>query len=151
MHGNTDMTKENMTKLKIKNTYVPRLFGKPSLFTKIKLKWPLSKGNHFKIYFRLECRRNRGSRQDFHGVFFFEDRILINPDHFVTYRLMITYLSNKNKQFTSKHEAKKYRHEHWLIRTKLRNKTTNRACIRLSFFCYFSMDSNKQNKLVNNN
>ena len=30
--------REIMTKLEIKNTYVPRLFDKPSLFTKKKLK-----------------------------------------------------------------------------------------------------------------
>ena len=38
MDDNTNMTKETTTKLKIKNTYVPRLFDKPSLFTKNKLK-----------------------------------------------------------------------------------------------------------------
>ena len=30
------------------------------------------------------------------------------------------------------------------------NKTTNRACIELSFFAIFSMDSIKQNTLENN-
>ena len=37
---------------------------------KINLKRPLSRGNHFKIYFRLECRKNRGSRQNFHEIHF---------------------------------------------------------------------------------
>ena len=57
-----------MTKLKIKNTYVPRLFDKPSYLTKINLKKPLSRGSHFKIYFRLEYRRNYESRQNFHEI-----------------------------------------------------------------------------------
>ena len=104
---------------------------------KIKLKWPLSRDSHFNIYFHLECWRNWASRQDFHRVSFSKNRILIKSDHFVTYYLMITYLSNKNKQFTSKHGGKKHRYEHRLIRTKVRNKTTNRACIRLFLFCYF--------------
>ena len=50
---------------------------------KINLKRPISKGNRSKIYFRLEYRGNQGSRQDFHGTLFFEDRLLINPNHFV--------------------------------------------------------------------
>ena len=76
------------------NTYVSRLFDKPSLFTKINLKRPLSRGSRFKIYFHLECQGNRGSRQNFHEILFLKDRILINPDHFVTYYLIITCLSN---------------------------------------------------------
>ena len=59
MHDNTNMTKETTTKLKIKNTYVPGLFNKSSLFTKIKLKRPLSRGSHFNIYFRLEWGEDR--------------------------------------------------------------------------------------------
>ena len=80
-----------------KNTYVLGLFGKPSLFTKSKLKETLTRGSRFKIYSHLECRGNRGSRQIFHEIPFSKDRILINLDHFVTYHLMITCLSNKNK------------------------------------------------------
>ena len=38
VYDNTNMTKENVIKLKIKNTYVSELFGKPSLFTKSKIK-----------------------------------------------------------------------------------------------------------------
>ena len=37
---------------------------------KINLKRPLSRGSHFKIYFRLECQGNRGSRQNFHEILF---------------------------------------------------------------------------------
>ena len=44
------------------------LFGKPSYLTKITLKKPLSRGSRFKIYFYLECRGNRGSRHNFHGI-----------------------------------------------------------------------------------
>ena len=51
-----------------KNMYVPGLFDKPSLFTKITLKKPLSRGSRFKIYFRSERRGNRGSRLNFHGI-----------------------------------------------------------------------------------
>ena len=40
MHGNTNATWNNAIKLQLKSTYVPRLFGKSSLFTKIKLKRP---------------------------------------------------------------------------------------------------------------
>ena len=70
MHGNTDMTWNNTIKLWLRNTYAPRFFRKSSFFTKIKLKWSLSRGSHFNIYFCLECRGNRGSRQNFHEFFF---------------------------------------------------------------------------------
>ena len=75
-----------MPKLKTKNTYVPRSFGKLSYLTKINLKKPLSRGSRFKIYFCLERRRNYGSRQNFHEIPFFKDRILINSEHFVSYQ-----------------------------------------------------------------
>ena len=68
MHGNTNVTKENMTKIRLKNTYVPGSFSKPSYLTKINLKKPLSRGSRFKIYFRLERRGNYGSRQNFHEI-----------------------------------------------------------------------------------
>ena len=67
MHGNTIVIK-NYGIIKIKNTYVPRLFDKPSYFTKINLKKPLSRGSRFKICFRLKRRENRGSRLNFHGI-----------------------------------------------------------------------------------
>ena len=67
MHGNANLTKENMTK-QTKKMYVPGLFDKPSYLTKINLKKPLSRGSRFKIYFCLECRENRGSRLNFHGI-----------------------------------------------------------------------------------
>ena len=54
--------------IKNKNTYVPKLFDKPSYLTKITLKKPLSRGSHFKIYFCSERRENRGSRLNFHGI-----------------------------------------------------------------------------------
>ena len=57
---------------------------------RINLKRPLSRGSRFKIYFRLECRGYRGTRQNFHEIYFSKDRILIKSDHFVTYHSMIT-------------------------------------------------------------
>ena len=69
MHDNTIVIK-TMTELKSKNTYVPRLFDKPSYLTKITLKKPLSRGSRFKIYFRLERQGNRGSRLNFHEISF---------------------------------------------------------------------------------
>ena len=93
--ANTNMTKETTTKLKIKHTYVSGLFDKLSLFTKINLKKPLSRGSRFKIYFHLKGRGNRGSHQNFHGIHFSKDRILIKSDHFITYHLMTTCLSKK--------------------------------------------------------
>ena len=59
-----------MTKLETENTNVPGLFSKLSYLTKITLKKPLSRGSRFKIYFRLERRKNRGSRLNFHGILF---------------------------------------------------------------------------------
>ena len=35
----------------------------------------------------------------------------------------------------------KRKHEHWLIRTEMQNKITNRARIELSFFVLFSVDA----------
>ena len=133
-----------------RNTIVLKLFSKSSFFTKIKLKRPLFRGSRFKIYFRLECRRNQGSRPNFHGILFSKDCIFIKPDYFVTYHSMITCLSNKNKQFTSKHGCKKHRHEHWLIRTKIRLETTIITCSKISLFAIF-YEFNKQNMLANNN
>ena len=59
--------KELWQNLGIKNTYIPGLFDKPSLFTKkINLKRPLSRGSQFKFYFYLGQWGNRGSHKDFH-------------------------------------------------------------------------------------
>ena len=58
---------------------------------RINLKRPLSRGSRFKIYFRLECWENRGSRQNFHEVLLFKDRILINPNHYVTFFITNSY------------------------------------------------------------
>ena len=77
---------------------------------KVNLKKPLSRGSRIKIYFRLECRENRGLRQNFHGIFFSKDRVLIKPDH-RNIPLSDYMLSNKNKQFTFKHECKKHNYE----------------------------------------
>ena len=92
MYGNTDMTLKHMIKPQARNTYALGLFGKPSLFTKIKLKWPLFRGSHFKIYFYLECRGNRGSCQNFHRIPFSKDRVLINPNHYVTLQIYYDHI-----------------------------------------------------------
>ena len=44
----------------------------------------------------------------------------------------------------------KHKHEDCPIHTKEQNETTNRARVRLSFLL-FSVDSNKQDNLMNNN
>ena len=62
------MRHKSHDKIKINNTYVPRLFNKLSYLTKITLKKPLSRGSRFKIYFCLERRGNRGSRLNFHEI-----------------------------------------------------------------------------------
>ena len=54
---------------------------------RINLKRPLSRGSRFKIYFRLECRGNRGSRQNFHEIPLSKDRILINSNHYATLQI----------------------------------------------------------------
>ena len=57
------------------------LFDKRLHLQRINLKRPLSRGSHFKIYFRLKNRENRGSRQNFHRTPFSKDRVLIKSDH----------------------------------------------------------------------
>ena len=81
-----------MTKLEVKNMYVPKLFSKPSYLQKINLKRPLSRGSRFKIYFRLECWGNRGSHQNFHEIHFSKDSILINLKHYVTLQIYYDHI-----------------------------------------------------------
>ena len=69
--------RHNKTRIGI--TCIPRLFCKPSSFAKIKSKWPLSRGSHFKTQFCLKCRGNRRSSQDFHETPFSKDC----PSYFV--------------------------------------------------------------------
>ena len=45
--------------------------------------------------------------------------------------------------------VKKHKHEYGLFHTEIRYKSTNRACIGLSFFAIFC-GFHKQKKLVNN-
>ena len=68
MRDNTNVTSRTMTKSRLKNTHVPRLFDTLSYLIKITLKKPLSRGSRFKIYFRLEHQGNRGSRLNFHEI-----------------------------------------------------------------------------------
>ena len=88
MHGNPtrlEIIRQHYdSKIRISRDYlVNRLF-----LQKIKLRWPLSKGSHFNIYFRLGCRENRRSCQSFHEIPFFSKTVyLINPDHYVTLQI----------------------------------------------------------------
>ena len=50
---------------------------------RINLKGLLSRGSRFKIYFHLKCQENRGSRQNFYGIPFSKDRLLINPNRYI--------------------------------------------------------------------
>ena len=49
------------------------------------------------------------------------------------------------------HGYKNHKHENYPIRPKIRKETTNRTCIDLSFWFFFSVDYNKQKVLANNN
>ena len=117
---------------------------------KVNLKKFLSRGSRFKIYFCLECRGNRGSSQNFHEIPFYKDRTLISSDHSVTYYSTISCLFKKKQTICIKTQRQKCRYEHWLIRTNMWSTITNGACIRLSFFAIFYVDSIKQNTLENN-
>ena len=99
MHGNADT---NITKLRPKIRMSRDYLVNRLCIQKINLKRPLSRGSRFKIYFHLECRENRGSRQNFHRIPFFKDHLLINPDHFVTLSL---HAYVKIEQFKPKQEC----------------------------------------------
>ena len=64
---------------------------------KINLKKPLSRGNRFKIYFRLECWGNQGSRQNFHKIPFSKDRLLINLNRYVMIRNLLRHTCIENQ------------------------------------------------------
>ena len=51
---------------------------------RINLKRPLSSGSRFKIYFRLECWGKLRIVPKFSRNFFSKNRVLINPNHYVT-------------------------------------------------------------------
>ena len=96
MHGNTIVIKKNYDKIKIKNTYVPRLFDKLSYLTKITLKKPLSRGNRFKIYFIW----NAGEIEDRASIsteFLFQRPCTNKPEAFriMSFNKLYTYLKNK--------------------------------------------------------
>ena len=57
------------------------LFSRRSLFIKVNLKWPLSRGNPFKFRFYLEWQGNRESSPSFHAFPLSKDRKLINPNY----------------------------------------------------------------------
>ena len=105
---------------------------------RVNLKRPLSRGSHFKIYFRLENRRNRGLRQNFHGISFSKDRVLIISGRYVTHKFItITYLS-KIMKFNLSMDVKRKR-EYQLIRTKVQYETMVYTCSDF-LFLLFSVD-----------
>ena len=63
------------------NKRISNLFSRRSLFIKVNLKWPLSRGSPFKIHFYLEWRGNWGSNLSFHAFRLSKDRELINPNY----------------------------------------------------------------------
>ena len=66
-----DYTKCNI--YKVENCIHSGIIGKPSPFSKVKLKWPIFRRSPFKVHFRLEFQENRGSSQNFHRVPFSGD------------------------------------------------------------------------------
>ena len=135
---------------KIKNTYVPGLFDKPSLFTKIKLKRPLSTGNHFNIYLRLECWENRGSRQNFHGIPFFKRSYINKPGScnipiFIPNVLCINHENYAKKWLTIKKRLNNLR---YLNKSYLKNLLRQEMLVLLPFFIVFfsAIPKRKQTK-----
>ena len=107
-------------------------------FVKMILKRPLSRGSHFKIHFSLGFRENRGSSQNFHEIPFSGDHKIIIPcqcdySNFII-NTCYTYL---NMGFNLNMNARKYRHKHRLIHTKVQHETT--ICTRSDFspFSFF--------------
>ena len=62
---------------------------------------------------------------------------------------LLIYITRTQNMKSNACMDKKHKHENRLIRTKIRNETTNRVCE--TFFLLFSVISNKKNKLLNNN
>ena len=63
------------------NKRISSLFNGQSFSVKVNLKWPLSRGIPFKIYFYLKWQRNRESNQSFHILPFSKDHKSINPNY----------------------------------------------------------------------
>ena len=63
------------------NKRISGLFSRRSLFIKVNLKWPLSRGSPFKIHFYFEWQENRGSSPSFHAFPLSKDCKLINPNY----------------------------------------------------------------------
>ena len=70
-----------MQYFKVKNYIHFEIISRLSHFSKVKLKWPLSRDSHFKIHFGLEFRENQGLSQNFHRVLFLGDCKIITPSH----------------------------------------------------------------------
>ena len=97
---------------------------------KINLKRPVSRGNHFKIYFRLECRGNRKSRQNFHWIPILKDSMLINSNHSIPLPLY-AYIKRSNN-----------------LNLRMNVKNILR---KLTVDCYEAKQTNKKNKCLNSN
>ena len=88
-----------MQYFKVKNYIHFGIINRLSHFSKVKLKWPLSRDSHFKIHFGLEFRENQGLSQNFHRVLFLGDCKIITPSHTI-YSIFIinayyTYLKHE--------------------------------------------------------
>ena len=82
MSGNTNTILKQHDKTMSQKIHMSRDYLINHLYLqRINLKRPLSRASHFKIYFRLECQGNQGSRQNFHGIPLSKDSILIKSDH----------------------------------------------------------------------
>ena len=118
---------------------------------KINLKKPLSRGSRFKIYFRLERRRNRGSHQNFHRISFSKDRTSIISDQQVKHEFItITYLS-KIKQFKPKHGCQKWIRMSTYSYPKVRVETTKSTHFESFLSFLFREFFIKRDTLGNNN
>ena len=120
---------------------------------KINLKRPLSRGSRFKIYFRLECRKNRGSCQNFHEIPFPEDRVLINSNHYITLQIYYDYVliwksGNLNESMDVNIRLQKKLAK---LVPKVRLETMIVTYFRFSLFLLFFVNFNEQNTLANNN
>ena len=137
MHGNTKKLKELWQNWKSRirmfwDYLINRLY-----LQKINLKKPLSKGSHFKIYFRLECRGNRGSRQNFHGIPFSKDRLLINPNRYLMIQKLLWHTYIENQTVWIKHEKKKIREILIYSYPKIRHRSIFLLVISFPFFMFF--------------
>ena len=85
-----------MTKSKIKKTYVPKLFDKPSYLTKITLKNPYLEAIALRFILFGTPGKSRIAPQ-FPRNSFFKDDVLIKPDHSYHANQYLHIYLNKSK------------------------------------------------------